>query len=266
MVACPTISRNLARRCEWPSDNLREAASNPFSARAVIYALMMSKDPEVRARQQEIIAKRAETGLMRELQRVEAEIRQMPRALWLPLVELTHPALMEMTRRQYEPFRQTVRELTEADGAVSLFEYLINRLVIRGLDHRLGLERGSLGPKPSGSQIQEAAVLLLAAMANAGESSPREAQQAFQEGLKRLGIIAPTALPSRDETGLDQIHTALKVLERVPSELKRTVLEACVAAINSDHQVSINEAELLRAIAAVLDCPAPPLWADHEAA
>jgi len=247
------------------SDTLLEAASDPFSARAVIYALLMSDDPEVRARQEELIAKRAETGLLVELQRIEAEIRQMPRALWLPLVELTHPALMSMTRRQYEPFRQTIRELTEADNTVSLFEYLINRLIIRGLDRHFGLDRGSRQPRPDSSEIREAAVLLLASLANAGASSPQQARQAFQDGLKRLGITTPIDLPPRDQTGLDQIHAALKVLERIPPELKPTLLEACVAAINSDQRVTIDEAELLRAVAAVLDCPAPPLWADHEA-
>ena len=48
-------------------------------------------------------------------------------------------------------------------------------------------------------------------------------------------------------------------LLRNPPRLKRKVLAACTTCIAYDGKVTIEEAELLRAIADSLDCPLPPL-------
>jgi hypothetical protein len=37
------------------------------------------------------------------------------------------------------------------------------------------------------------------------------------------------------------------------------LIDACAASISADAEVSIGEAELLRAICDMLDCPMPPL-------
>ena len=41
--------------------------------------------------------------------------------------------------------------------------------------------------------------------------------------------------------------------------MKRLFLEACVETVSADGTLSVGEAELLRAIAAALDCPVPPV-------
>ena len=63
------------------------------------------------------------------------------------------------------------------------------------------------------------------------------------------------------QCGLQALDDSLKELAKVSPAIKRTVLQACTACIAADGEVTIEEAELLRAIADSLDCPIPPFLA-----
>jgi hypothetical protein len=51
----------------------------------------------------------------------------------------------------------------------------------------------------------------------------------------------------------------LQTLAQAAPSLKGQVVAACAACIDADKQVTVREAELLRAVCAALDCPMPPL-------
>ena len=52
---------------------------------------------------------------------------------------------------------------------------------------------------------------------------------------------------------------ALQVLAEAAPAIKRQVVVSCAACITADRQVTVREAELLRAISDTLNCPMPPL-------
>ena len=54
-------------------------------------------------------------------------------------------------------------------------------------------------------------------------------------------------------------HFALTKLSDSSPKVKRQIIDAVAACIMADGQVTLEEGELLRAIAAVLACPMPPL-------
>jgi hypothetical protein len=96
------------------------------------------------------------------------------------------------------------------------------------------------------------AVLSLVALA-AGEG----AASAFAEGaaVLRLGWtapLAPEALTSR------RIGAALERLRHLAPLAKPALLKACVVAATVDGAFDLAEAELVRMVAATLDCPVPP--------
>ena len=62
-----------------------------------------------------------------------------------------------------------------------------------------------------------------------------------------------------DELGFDRLDAALARLEEAAPQPKRRILQAAVASITADRQVTAAEAELLRAVSASLGCPLPPL-------
>ena len=54
------------------------------------------------------------------------------------------------------------------------------------------------------------------------------------------------------------VDVALDRLALAAPNLKRTIFDACCGCVLHDKKVSIQEAELLRATASVMDIPVPP--------
>ena len=67
------------------------------------------------------------------------------------------------------------------------------------------------------------------------------------------------ALPGLEATRLSQLGRNLYVLGGLPLAEKKTLLELAATAVLADGEVRIDEYELLRGVAALLDCPMPVL-------
>jgi Zn-dependent protease with chaperone function len=177
----------------------------------------------------------------------------------LALVDLAIPALRGMPREDYQTFRATVKNLVEADGQIHLFEYTLQKLLVRHLDaffEKPG--RGRLQFKSIVPLLPDAGVLL-SALANADEASPEDHEAAFQSGLNSLGKSA-TAFPlSRLETvNLVNFDKALERFAEASPAVKKEFLVACGAVVVHDGIVNDTQFELLRAMADTMDCPIPP--------
>jgi tellurite resistance protein len=69
-----------------------------------------------------------------------------------------------------------------------------------------------------------------------------------------------------DQCGLEQVDAALDRLAQAVPQIKKTVLNACAQTVAADGVIEEAEAELLRVIAEVLDCPLPPFVQAENAA
>ena len=64
-----------------------------------------------------------------------------------------------------------------------------------------------------------------------------------------------------EECHLDAVDQALARLDRVTPKIKESLVRAVGVCIGFDGVVTLEEAELFRAVAEVLHCPVPPLFA-----
>ena len=177
----------------------------------------------------------------------------------LALVDLSISALRGMSREDYQNFRATVKKLVEADGQIHLFEYTLQKLLVRHLD--------AFFEKPGRGRVQFKSLvpllpdagILLSALANADEASTDGHEAAFQSGLKSLGKSA-TAFPmSRaPSVNLVDFDKALDRFEGAALPVKKQFLAACSAVVMHDGVVNDTQFELLRAMADTIDCPIPP--------
>ncbi len=69
---------------------------------------------------------------------------------------------------------------------------------------------------------------------------------------------------SPERSGLKSLQEALAVLATVAPRHRGRLIDACAASICQDGQVNVREAELLRGVSDLLDCPMPPLVAGQE--
>ena len=86
-----------------------------------------------------------------------------------------------------------------------------------------------------------------------------KAQQAYAFAVRELVLAGPgLSFLNLEECNLPQVDAALDRLTQLTPPLKKQVLNACGQAVAADGLVQEQEAELLRAIADMLDCPVPP--------
>jgi hypothetical protein len=102
---------------------------------------------------------------------------------------------------------------------------------------------------------------LLSALAYLGHSDSSEARHAFDLAAASLSVKAPVPMRSRGDLSIREIGDALDKLAQSSPSIKKRILGAAIVAVAEDGKVTVGEAELLRAIATMLDCPMPPLFA-----
>jgi Zn-dependent protease with chaperone function len=238
---------------------LAAGAHQPSSARAVVAALLLSEEEAVRGRQLELATK-ADPALGEELRTLRSAARELPAEARLPLVDLALPALRRLSPEQYASFRALLGELARADERLSLFEYALHKVLVRHLDPVHSRHQPPRADIHSLRSHGPECSVLLSALAHAGHAGEDAAVAAFSRAAEELGEgIAEVALLPRRETTFSRLDRALDELSRVAPPHRRRVLAAAAACVAWDGQVTVQESELLRAIADALDCPMPPL-------
>jgi hypothetical protein len=239
---------------------LRVAAQEPFSAHALVYALLL--DP--RADLRDLQLTRLEAGVapqdFAETLRLVAPVQALPDTHRLPLLDLAMPALRQMSPRQYRVFRAQVEVLMIADQRLSLFEYTLRCVLHRHLDAQFLPRRQTPVVHSSPLKLAYPVATVLALLAWEGQPEPDQAARAFDIGMRGyIGGDHTYRLPPREECSLAQFDAALQTLNQSVPAIKRRIVVACTACILANQQVTVRESELLRAICDTLDCPLPPL-------
>lgn len=239
-----------------------EAAHDPQRAPTVIYGLLLDRQRQARAVQIRHLKQLKDPVVTRELPRLARALKELPTACRLPLLDLTLPALRQLSAEQYRIFQTTVRHLVKADQRTGLFEYVLQRVLRHHLKpHFTKVRPGAIqyyGIKPLVSDIE----VLISALAHLGHYQTDEATRAWE--MARQLLCLDINLLSRKDTKLKSIDRALDKLALASPLLKKRVLEACVVCIATDGKAKLKEAELLRAIADGLDCPVPPFLPGQE--
>ncbi|MBG6291278.1 M48 family metallopeptidase [Pseudomonas nitroreducens] len=254
-VGAPTIAhlqeaRSTLQRLD---ERLQRAAHDSEGAEALVYGLLLDSDPGLRARQLEAIKQRLNLSLALQLDLLEESLLRLDPGQRLPLLDLAMPALKQLDAKAFLALRENMALLIKLDGKVKLLEWTLLRIIERNL--RPG--SGKIG-NVALADLSEACATLLAFLARVGETSDLQTEQAFADAWSGLPF-APRPLPGA--ASLRELETALKQLEQLRPLQKPQLLKALARCIEHDGRITAGEAELMRAVADILDCPMPPLLA-----
>jgi Zn-dependent protease with chaperone function len=249
-----------------PSE-LSAVVREPLGAQAAVYALLLDPDESVRNSQLNWLETNGLPALVSMTRRILPEALRLAPESRLPLVELAVPALRQMSPAQSRDFFKGVEALVQADRKTNLFEYALQRLLIRHvLTHFRGVRPSSVKYETIPQLIGPIAQVL-SALARAGSASHDEINRAFQEGVRALDWPAPAPeLADESDVSIEAMDAALNQLAGASPTLKKQILEACATCIGVDGRVTVEEGELLRAISDSLGCPMPPVLAPGDIA
>jgi Zn-dependent protease with chaperone function len=242
-------------------DNLKAAARDPQGATALIYALLLAADDQLRAQQIAEIARRVSSSISESAAALFPDVAAVARRARLPLVNLALGALRNLTADEFNQFSQTIEWLVGSDGKIELFEFVLQKIVRRHLASKFGEARPAAVQFYTLKPLVPDCVVVLSVLANAGNSDATEIQKAFAAGSPYLRAPAGVTLEllSREKCGVEQLDAALNRLALAVPIIKKNLIEASARVVGADGVILEAEAELLRAIADTLDCPMPPL-------
>lgn len=254
-VGAPTAAHLLEARhtLQRLDERLQRAAHDSEGAQALIYGLLLDSEPGLRARQLEEVRKRLDLSLALQLDLLEESLLRLDPGQRLPLLDLAMPALKQLDAQAFLALRENMALLIKLDGKVKLLEWTLLRIVERNL--RPG--SGKIGHVAL-AELGEESETLLAFLARVGETSDVETAQAFADAWSGLPF-PPRPLPPAGS--LRDLEGALKKLEQLRPLQKPQLLKALARCIEHDGRINPGEAELMRAVADILDCPMPPLLA-----
>ena len=181
-------------------------------------------------------------------------VRAAPPSADLLLVELSQPALRQLSPTQLADFLLQLQQLVDSDGELTLAEWSLCAL----LRHYL-LVPGTSQHREPVSDISARAddcKTLLAALSQNGRHDVESAAAAFAAGITVLKLPPAQYRRVEDYRLLDGPLGRLRALKPLQ---KPALLKAMVACVQHDGHVADAEMRLLRVVAAMLDCPLPPL-------
>ncbi|MBD9483686.1 M48 family metallopeptidase [Pseudomonas sp. PDM14] len=232
---------------------LRSAAHSAIGAQALVYGLLLARAEDAQAHQLSLLRPDVEPALFGVLESLRGTLVGLAPDLRLPLLELAMPALKQLSRDEFAAMKRRLLLLIKADNKVELLEWTLLRIVERNVE----------GPKRVPSkyhlvELMDDVALLLSALARAGHDDAQQAREAFARACAALPFEGLELLDdgNRGARGLDAALTRLAAIAPLQKPLLLAAMAACVV---HDGQIRVTEAELMRAVADIIDCPMPPL-------
>lgn len=236
---------------------LDNAVHEPAAACAVVYALLLGSGAE---RDAQMVILKQDAGPQAALAPFLADaIARLPKSARLPLLDLSMPALKQLSHAERAVLLSTVDKLIAADNALTLAEFVLQTVLSR----RMSAHAGRATPvrySDLKALKEECTVLLslIAHVAASSETAPAAAlfsrgATAFPDaGLSHQELVAIAALDyTRVRAALDRAHQLAPLAKPV-------LIKMLLAAAGDASPMPLAIADLLRAICAALEVPIPP--------
>ncbi len=257
----PASIANAQSILDATPDRLRLAAQTTGEARLLIFGLLLDDEPALRTHQRNLVFTSNGAEAVRQLAELEPHLAQLRPEHRFPLLQIALPALRQIPAAALASFLTTLDDLVRTDERVSPFEFMLQKILTRTL---------ALGQRPGDAVVQlhsfnavtDELSVVLSILARASTTDRAAAAQAFAAGAAQLKLIeAQLHFAPESAATLSSLDAALDKLATASLPIKQRTLVAAAEVVTADGRLLVAEGELLRAIAAALDVPMPPLAA-----
>ena len=237
-------------------DDYTAAAREPYSARALVYLLMLNQSNEARTQQLSHLKAASDLGVYDALEELISHEHLLNPEMKLPLLEIALPTLRQLSYAQYKMFMANLDVLIRADGRVGLSEWAVLKMISKHLAEVFEAKHTRVRHDTLES-VRSYCEVLLSLLAYCDKQSGVSPDVAFAAGKSELGL--EVQLKDKKDLNFKKMNAALDALAELHPLRKPKLLKACIKTISADQVVSVIESELLRTIADTLECPMPPM-------
>jgi len=244
-------------------EEIRNALRTPDGAKAVLFSLLLNREEEPRKKQLDYLSSAIDAHIPSLLGDLGPKLESLGSKAHLTLLDLAMPTFRQMAPEEAGRLIIHVENLINADQKVTLFEYTLGKIlrktlypVITGKTDKAQINYYSFeGMIPHIS-------ILLSMLVHEGNKTDEMKQLAFNAGVKAMSIHPQDmSLEPEKNLSFEILDKVLDTLRQAAPNIKKRLMEGLAACAAVDQVVTLEEGELLRAIADTLDCPVPPLQA-----
>lgn len=233
---------------------LRNAAQDPYSARALILAWVLDTEADRRGAQMGLVG--TDVALAQETERLSSELPKLDSLAVLPLFDIAVGTLFVLSGRQKQDFHALLSAVVAQLSERSYRAYCLAALALRHLNH------DARSDKSKAVLIKDAIETVLGILAAEGHDTIDEAREAFAAGAANLGARGKNLqMPAPKALTVQTLDAALSTLLRLPTVTRAELLNAAEFIASHDGVLRPSEAELLRAMATCLSVAAEPAFA-----
>ncbi|MFZ9413217.1 MAG: M48 family metallopeptidase, partial [Opitutales bacterium] len=221
---------------------LREASEDPVSAMAVVLGLILRRDPAQRAAQLAQAEPLAGGEVVREARRLDALLRAVPAGSRVALLDLSMPALRQLSPAQVAAFR-TALERAGYEAEDGLIVLLIQASM------RRYLSTDKHPPARQGDLAAACGLVLSAVVQTSGEDAAAQARAyALGAGVLTMPDLPRVMVPAA-QVDLARVDEALAVIAGQTVPARRKFVRAIGTAMLHDGRAEPAEVEIVRAVA-----------------
>jgi Zn-dependent protease with chaperone function/uncharacterized tellurite resistance protein B-like protein len=248
-------ARQLLKNIDKP---LLKVARDPFTARAALLFLVLDSGEEIRTKQLQLLKTEAARGVYPELQRLVNAGVKVNREQRVALAELALPSLRRISEDEARTFLKNLDAMIRADGRTTIFEWCLFRISAQYID--------DFFQKPAKAdqhlisnleQVKNECAVVLTMLVVAAHHAGLKNSEVFRNAIAEIGL--KTGPVATKDLNLAQLDRSLKILRKLKPKAKSRLIQGCVACVEADGRIEPVEFELLRAVAATLSVPMPPV-------
>ncbi len=258
-VVTPEAEEEAKKMLSGLDPELTKNAREPYGARALVFALLINENKASIPAQSKIISRLCGPDVLQLVEKIiplvegQYEIR-------LPLIDLSLPALRNLSLGQTHVFLETLERLVDEDKEISLFEFTLYTVVKFNLHKQAKIGLRKTLPKLG---TEESIARLISVVVHASSSRLKDPLSPLQLEVYRHTLRSfPRAhayLQSVPEWDVTKLEGALFKASTFTFEQKKFVLERLAEAAAADDYIDIKEVEIIRGIGDRLACPIPPI-------
>lgn len=229
---------------------ISRALQGTQGAKAVIFALVANQQKALNTFVSDFFSQQA--AFAQWVIQLQAHLSNMDQRLALPIVELAMPRLQALTEQEQQSF---MSELKRFVGQIdNVFEFALLSLIEQQLSKNKTIFR-----QLSLVRLAQPCAELIATLLHYGAHPIQVQKQIYQQLMSTMFAKDTPIMPIIEKNNFKLLAKALRQLQYLTPKAKQQLITLAAATIESDGMLHRTEYELLRVLAALLDCPMPLL-------
>ncbi|MGE3319789.1 MAG: M48 family metallopeptidase [Candidatus Berkiella sp.] len=234
-------------------EDIKSKTHDPAQAELILYAILMPTHDSLLNEQAEAILKdQIDPNTLSTIRQFGQQIDEKGSASFLPIIDLTIPSLRQKSPDEKARIIRILDQLVTVNP--TLFTFSAAAVIKKSIQPASAKRIQYLKVAALLPQISQ----LLAFIICCGNNDAKTSSVIYQQVMQQFTDKAPV-MPSATGFNINEFQQILSKLNMLTPLAKEKLVHACLICIEVDQQIAIKEAEAIRAIAACLNCPIPPI-------